>query len=54
MLTSRRRAFVLSVFTEVSILFGVQGQCEKRDINAIVKCLADTSMSGRIERTAQP
>jgi len=48
MLTSRRRAFILTVFTDVSNLFGVQGQCEKRDINAILEDLADTLMNGRI------
>jgi hypothetical protein len=52
MLTSRRRAFVLTVFTDVSNFLGVQGQCRKRDINAILEDLADTSMNGSIERTA--
>ena len=52
MLTSRRRAFVLSVFEEVSSFFDVQGQCRNRDFNAIVEDLADTSMNGSIEEAA--
>lgn len=52
MLTSRRRAFVLSVLEEVSSFFGVQGQCKNRDFNAIVEDLADTSMNVSIEETA--
>jgi hypothetical protein len=52
MLTSRRRAFFLTVFTDVSNFFGVQGQCKKRDIDAILEDLADTLMNGSIEGTA--
>lgn len=52
MLTSRRIAFVLTVFTDVNNFFGVQGQCKKRDINAILEVLADTLMNGSIEGTA--
>jgi hypothetical protein len=47
MLTSRRRALVLAVFTDVSNFFDVQGQCKKRDINAILEDLADTSKNER-------
>ena len=43
---------VLAVFTDVSNFFDVQGQCKKRDINAILEDLADTSMNGSIEGTA--
>jgi hypothetical protein len=51
MLTSRRRALVLAVFTDVSNFFDVQGQCKKRDINAILEDLADTSKNESIEGT---
>lgn len=43
MLTRRRTAFALSVFVGASNFFGIQGQCRKRDIKAIVEDIADTS-----------
>lgn len=52
MLTSRRRAFFLNVFTYVNNFPGVQGQCKERDIDAILEDLADTLMNGSIEGTA--